>query len=68
MHFAMHGAPVTSASRLYGLEPAVLLLLVAPELSQGQPNYQLVHEELRGRSSAVLMNRFLFPLTLCSFV
>ena len=45
MHFSLANVPVTSSSRLPGVELAVLLLLLTPNLSQGQPNYQLAHEE-----------------------
>ena len=64
MYFSLHGVPVTSASRLPGLDFAVLLLPLTPELGQGQPNYQLAHEELRGMNSAVLESRCLLPLAL----
>ena len=64
MNFSLPGAPVTSASRLLGVELAVLILLLASKLGQGQSNYQLAHEELRERSSAVLKNRCLLPLAL----
>ena len=46
MHFSLYGAPVASASRLPGVELAVLLLLLAPKFGQEQSNYRLAHEEL----------------------
>ena len=64
MHFSLPGAPVTSASRLPSVELAVLLLLLAPKPGQGQPNYQLSHEEMRRSSSKVLEVRCLFQIPL----
>ena len=52
MYFPLPGIPVSSASRLSGVN----LLLVA-KLGQGQQNYQLAHEELRGMSFTVLKDR-----------
>ena len=53
-----------SASRLPAVELAVLPLLLAPKIGQGQPNYLLAHEELRGRGLTVLDNRCLLSLAL----
>ena len=64
MHFFLPGIPVTSASRLLGVELAVLLLLLAPKLGQGQSNYLVAHAKFRGTSSKVLKNRRLLPLAL----
>ena len=58
------GVPVTSSSRLPGVELAVLLLLLAPKPGQRQSNYRLAHEELRRRSFKVLKSRCLMPLAL----
>ena len=48
MHFSLPGVPVTSASRLPGVELTVPLLLLALKLGQVQSNCPLAHEELRG--------------------
>ena len=67
MHISLPGVPVTSASRLPGVELAVLLLLLAPELGQRQPNYQHFKEELREGGSTALENRKLLHGT-CTMV